>query len=441
MDGENILEGQTRSRQLTERAAAAAAQDGRLFRNTLAASESNSHTQRDDERRNPNPETDPVPAGHNGQNRDEEAELAVQRLTDWGRQNLPDRRPSQVRPGPLRMNYAADGTPMPAGDHGRAFLRARERRRSSFDSDGGFDPSYRPGASYISLDDAKELLSHSLQQFSLNAPKVGSVDITRGIIPKWEGKEKFNHYEYKVGLFMKRHKVHHLLSKECTSDEQHLHDQALLVVMDQLPNGDQMAVRSMTHLYQVWEFLKQKYHPSIEADRARLMRQWDKCVKGNRTVKEFHSEIISLHEQLSALEYNMPRFLVLDKLLDCGKEFELVRASVEYSLKQEPDMSYFKIMGEFVAYEQRMGLQSNKPNPGAHKRQQGQHAGGRQQGDVLAVQGDKETRACYNCKEIGHLEADCPKLSEDTKKYLRKRQKEAQEANKKRRSGRRRGGQ
>ena len=114
MEGENIIEGQTRSRQMTERAAAAAAQDGRLFRNTLAASESNSHTQRGDERREPNPDANPVPAGHNGQHRDGEAELAVQRLTDWGRQNLPDHRPSQVRPGPLRINYAAEDTPMPA---------------------------------------------------------------------------------------------------------------------------------------------------------------------------------------------------------------------------------------------------------------------------------------------------------------------------------------
>ena len=90
---------------------------------------------------------------------------------------------------------------------------------------------------------------------------------------------------------------------------------------------------------------------------------------------------------LDSLQVATAKKVVLDKLLDCGKEFELVRASVEYGLKQDPEMSYFKIMGEYVAYEQRMGLQSSRPHPGAHMRQQGQNAsgagGGQQQGDVL----------------------------------------------------------
>ena len=270
MENDNIVDEQPRSRQMTEKAIAAAAQDGRLYRSTLAASESNSRTHRGEEQREPITDADPAPAGHNGQQGEREAEL-TQRLAIMGqnlpderaRPSIPDARPSQVRYGPLRMNYAAaaDYTPpFPAGVHGRAYQRARDRRRDSFDSDGGFDPSYRPGASYISLDDAKELLSHSLQQMNLNQPKVGSIDITRGIAPKWEGREKFNHFEHKVGLYMKRHKLFHLLSEACTEAVQSLHDQQLLVITDQLPNNDQMAVMHMSHLHGVWDFLKQKYY-------------------------------------------------------------------------------------------------------------------------------------------------------------------------------------
>ena len=437
-------EGQPRSRQLTARAAAAA-QEGTLYRHTTANSESNSRTHRDEARREPSPPPNPEPAGHNGEEREQDAARDVGALMEWGRLNLPTTRPSQVRSDGLRARFAADLPP--PGMNNRAFQRARERRREHFDSDGEVDSSYRPGVSYISLDDAKELFSHSIQQMSLNQPRVGGIDITRGITPKWEhGKDKFNHFEYKVELYLKRHKLHHLLTEDCKPDEQSLHDQALMVITDQLTKGDQTIVRHMTQLHKIWAFLKQKYHPSIEADRNKLMKSWEKCVKGNRTVKEYHSEILSLHEQLAAHEYKMPDFLVLSKLLDCGKEFEIVRAAVETSLKQDPDMSFFKIMGEFVAYEQRMGINQSKPRPAGL---QGRHTGGHNNqgagrgspGDVLAVKSEPETRKCFNCDQEGHLAVDCPKLSKETKDYLRKQQAEVQRRRQQRSSRRRRGGQ
>lgn len=68
------------------------------------------------------------------------------------------------------MNFATNETPHRRGSIGRAHQHARERRPASFDldSDGGFDPSYRLVPSYISIDDAKELLPHSMSQFTLN---------------------------------------------------------------------------------------------------------------------------------------------------------------------------------------------------------------------------------------------------------------------------------
>ena len=447
---ENIVQDQQpRSRQLTARAAAAA-EEGPLYRNTIAASESNSRTHRDVRNPIPDPETDPVPAGQDGQKWEREMVPDVQALREWGRATLPTTRPSQVRSDGLRAQFGADNyTPHPLGQHSRAYQRARDRRRDYFDadSDGEIDSSYRPGVSYISLDDAKELFSHSMRQLSLNPPKVGGTDITRGITPKWEhGKDKFNHFEHKVELYLKRHKLQHLLTKECTSEEQVLHDQALLVITDQLPRGDQIVVRHMTQLHKIWDFMKQKYHPSIDADRTKLMKQWEKCSKGSRTVKEYHSEILSLNEQLAAHAYNLPRFLVLSKLLDCGKEFEIVRAAVETSLKQDSEMSYFRIMGEFVSYEQRLGLNASKLNPaGLHprgNRGQGRSGAGNEgSGNVLAAKEEPETRHCFNCNQQGHLAIDCPKLSKETKDFLRKQKNLLQEHRRKRGSRRRQGGQ
>ena len=309
-------------------------------------------------------------------------------------------------------------------------------------------PSRAPPGTFITLDDAKELLSHITS--SMKYPEHSHPpDITRGYTPKWEhGKDNFKHFEHNVELYMKRHNIFHLLRSVPSQSEESVHAQAVMVITGQLKREDQRAVRNMTRLCTIWEFLVRKYHPSIEADQVRLLRLWEKCQKGNRSVKEYHSDIISLEEQLAAHDHEMPRFLVLDKLFACGADFELARAAVESTCKHR-QMSYFEIMGDYVAYEERRGLHrsfrsnndSRKPN-GQRNSGAGNGGGGGGGGaggaPILAVK-DKpqQHHTCFNCGKQGHMEVDCPDLPEPVKEYLRKQKKRRDEARKNRGSRRR----
>ena len=345
LDNNNIVEG-SRERQLTERARSAA-QDGIAGFQT----NSNSNSRTADPDRIPDRNVDPATAVANQRDNRDELRDRLQGL------NLPDRRPSQVgRPsGLLGIQFAADHTP--AAEARRNQERAHNSPISiAIDSDGGRDPSIdQPRQmSYISLHDAKELLSSMTNE--LIHHKSSSVDITRGYTPKWDhGKDKFHHFEHHFTLFMKRHGIEHLL-KEVPKDKEHsVHTQALMIITSQLSKGDQRIIKDMEYLCTVWSFLVQKYHPSKEADRTKLLRLWETCRKGNRSVKEFHSEVIGLEEQLHAHDYTIPRFLVLDKLHACGPEFEIVRAAVQTAC-QDRALSYFEIMGQYVSYEERRGL-------------------------------------------------------------------------------------
>ena len=139
MERSNILEDQTRSRQLTSKAAAAA-QEGTLYQNTMAASESNSRTHRDEQGQQPDPTVNLEPAGQNGSDRGLARSPDISALQEWGNRHLPTTRPcqaiplpSQVRPDGLRAQFAAEHTPFlripyPTGNYGRAYQRPRDRR-------------------------------------------------------------------------------------------------------------------------------------------------------------------------------------------------------------------------------------------------------------------------------------------------------------------------
>ena len=408
LDNNNIIEG-TRERQLTERARSAA-QDGIAGFQT----NSNSNSRTADPDRIPDRNVDPATAVASQRDNRDELRDRLQGL------NLPDRRPSQVGPsGLLGIQFAADHTPAAAA------RRNQERAHNSpisiaIDSDGGRDPSIdQPRQmSYISLHDAKELFSSMTNE--LLHLHSSSVDITRGYTPKWDhGKDKFHHFEHHVELYMKRHGISHLLKERPSHKEHNVHSQALMIITAQLTKGDQRIIKDMEYLCTVWSFLVQKYHPSIEADRVKLLRLWETCRKGNRSVKEFHSEVIGLEEQLHAHDYTIPRFLVLDKLHACGPEFEIVRAAVQTTC-QTRNMPYFEIMGQYVSYEERRGLhRSFRPDnrkPG-QQRSTGAGEGGQGAGNILAAK-EKETRSCYHCGEEGHLEADCPKLSAEIRAHV-----------------------
>ena len=323
LDNDNIVEG-SRERQLTERARIAAEDGVGGFQTT-----SNSNSRTVDPNRIPRDNVDPATAVA-GQRRPEDdlRDRLRQQLT-----NLSDRRPSQVNnSGALGIQFAADHTPAARAQAQHNPDRAHNSPISiAIDSDGGHDPSTdQPPShrhqSFITLDDAKELFSSMTQELIQN--KSSSVDITRGYTHKWEhGKDKFHHFEHHVELYMKRHGISHLLKERPNRREHNIHSQALMIITAQLTKGDQRIIKDMEYLCTVWSFLVQKYHPSIEADRVKLLRLWEACRKGNRTVKEFHSEVIGLEEQLHAHDYTIPRFLVLDKLHACGPEFEIVRAA------------------------------------------------------------------------------------------------------------------
>ena len=313
------------------------------------------------------------------------------------------------------------------------------------DSDDGRDPSFSNAPSnrptYISLDDAKELFGHAARNLPIPEPRPPIVDITRGYLPKWDhGKDKFHHFEFLVEIFMKRHRIYHLLHNRCESHEQDIHDQAVMIITAQLKRDDQRTVKSMAGLHTIWEFLVRKYHPSIEADQAKLLRLWEKCQKGNRSAKDYMSDIISLEEQLAALDHTMPKFLVHAKLFACGPEFEIVRAAVETTLRTR-SMSYFEIMGEYVAFEERRGLQrtfrpSNDSRRPGGQRNSGAGGGGDPAGNCLALKDKQDSRTCFNCGKQGHLEVDCPDHTEEVRSYLRKQKKRREEARKKRGSRR-----
>ena len=212
-----------------------------------------------------------------------------------------------------------------------------------------------------------------------------------------------------------------------------LHAQAKSVIFNQLPKNDKTTVFYFKHLCQIWEHLTSSYHPSEAADRHRL---WDKFLAftiGKRSVRDYHTEIISLAYRLEALEQPVPYYLVRKKMLECGPDYDIIRESLETS----PDLTFHEIMARFIAFDERRGLRSSgNQHPaggrGQGGRDKGKHgngnAAGKQPGhkplagDMLAAANDKEeTRTCFNCGRKGHLEHDCPDIPANTRDYLKKR--------------------
>ena len=72
------------------------------------------------------------------------------------------------------------------------------------------------------------------------------------------------------------------------------------------------------YLHEVWSYLKSKYHPSDKADIKTLWQRWEKLAKGNRSVKEYHSEIISIYERLTALKKPPETHNACRRMYYCG---------------------------------------------------------------------------------------------------------------------------
>ena len=254
-------------------------------------------------------------------------------------------------------------------------------------------------------------------------PAPHTSDITRGEVPKWDRKsENFVTFEQRVVMWMRSHDIEHLLTFEPGPDERKVHNKAVLVITSQLNADDQTTVHKMSCLCEMWAFLLAKNHPSDEADRSKLWTRFDNVTKGNRSVRAYHSEIISLVAQLTALDQPPPPFLVRQRMFRCGPEFDTIKFDLEDKLHLTPA----QIMAKYVAHEERHGLRA-AGGPGAPAG--GQGPGGRrgnqprrqgQQQQVLGV-GRKyldPKDGCANCGSKDHFKRDCPQLPEEVRRYL-----------------------
>ena len=258
-----------------------------------------------------------------------------------------------------------------------------------------------------------------------------TIDITRGDLPKWNHeKDHFTTFERRVVMWMRSHDIEHLLEKYPESHETSLHKKAMLVITNQLKEDDAKTVHHIAHLCDVWAFLTGKYHPSDEADRARLWQRFDTITKGNRPVKNYHSDIISLVAQLTALGQPPPDYLVRMRMFKCGPEFD----TIKFDLEDKPHLSPAAIMAKYVAHEERHGLRAaggpgapaGGQGPGGRRGGHPRRPGGQQadaQQAALAV-GKKKwltpEDGCSNCGAKGHFKRDCPKLDPAVRAHLNK---------------------
>ena len=257
-----------------------------------------------------------------------------------------------------------------------------------------------------------------------------SKDISRGTVPKWDrGKEPFVAFEQDVNMWLESHGLEYLLKRApdpADAGAQRHHKQAKVVIIGQLSRDDKTTCYSFQHLHQAWSYLKAKYHPSDKADVDLLWNRWEKLQKGRRSVKEYHSEIISIYERLKAYNKAPEDYSVRRKLFDID---ETAFDTLRYDLEDKTDLTYRAIMARYVAHEQRYKLRAATSRPdGAGSSRRGGGAprpprGGPPADDtgdafpaVLAVA--KATDVCRKCGKQGHFMRDCPDLHPEVRKHL-----------------------
>ena len=192
--------------------------------------------ERQDESQQPdaNPEAISAPAGAVDQQT--ARQMAMMRLQGA---SLPRQQPyQQVGPsaGGLSIQFAAGHTPQQA-TNARNPLPLGDESDDARDPGVSNAPSRAPGT-YMPLDDAKELFSHMTSN-TKHPEHHNPPDITRGYTPKWDhGKDKFQHFEHNVELYMKKHNIHHLLRCVANTSEESVHAQAVMIITTQLKKED-----------------------------------------------------------------------------------------------------------------------------------------------------------------------------------------------------------
>ena len=298
---------------------------------------------------------------------------------------------------------------------------------------GGQRNNPAPSITVGSLDrDTMTALTHLVSQMHKQ-----SKDISRGsTVPKWDrGRDPFLIFEQEVTMWLESHDLKHLLTDapdDLDDTEMRQHRQAKLVVISQLSREDKTITYNYSYLHEVWAYLKAKYHPSDKADIEALWHRWENLKRGNRSVKEYHAEIISIYERLVALEEAPEERNVRRKMYNCGPEYDVLRYDLE-----DKELPFRAIMGKFVAHEQRLKMraaanrQSDGDGSGGGGRRPRPPRGGTPAVDpgdsfpaVLAVAGasdlpkGKPDDVCAWCKKKGHFKRDCPALSPELRKHL-----------------------
>ena len=142
-------------------------------------------------------------------------------------------------------------------------------------------------------------------------------------------------------------------------------------------------------------------------------------------MQEHVNECMTVRNKLLAINEPVPDRQFTHKLLNVDKQLYHVRATLAHAYIDAI------VSGLTDAYA---FMHMNDPPRHQHQHQQGHAGRGRFQrrfprgsgapqgaGDaaMAAANGQGEERACYNCNEVGHIRADCPKLHAAVREYLK----------------------
>ena len=277
--------------------------------------------------------------------------------------------------------------------------------------------------SFITVDTLAAALSRNSNR--------GGSDITKGVLPVWHHKsESFVAFEQKVVLWASQHSIEHLLTDPPSADEETQHKKARAVVLSQLPQSDRTTVFNKSYLHEAWSYLKQKYRPSVEAEVDDLWFRFNNLHQGNRSVRDYVGDVMSIHSQLQSLGEEVGERWVRLKLLNLNSDYDHLRSEL---MKKSPD-EIVSVICQHAHYLESRTRGQGQPggrnpaggaNRGFNRHVRGHGSGGRGSGPgagagevvVAAVSAD-ESRTCHECGKKGHLKMNCPQLKPDVRAYL-----------------------
>ena len=247
----------------------------------------------------------------------------------------------------------------------------------------------------------------------------GAASIAKSPPPKWDfDKEPFFTYKRKITIWAESHKIDHLLTQRPrrSQNEHEKHDVARRGILLALPGHDIDYVADTTYLFEAWSLLVSKYLPSRNAEIRDLYNKLSGQTQSGRPMNEHIDKCMLYKNQLKALGAPYPDEMYVQRLLEVDQEYAFLRPTLT---DEQPEKIVASLMQHFRY------LQSLKPptpvrgfsGRGFHRHG---HRGAKSNAPaaVAAVSHGGEQRTCFNCKKVGHLQADCPLLHSEVKKFL-----------------------